>query len=65
MNNISRYITGGVVVFLSLWFIIFVGVIASSEIDVASTLFGAFFLVIGLFIIFNNKEDEIEEIKKD
>lgn len=65
MNNISRYITGGVIVFLSLGFIIFMGAVNPSGIDFVSVMFGAFFLVIGLFIVFNKKEDEIEEIKKD
>lgn len=65
MNNLSRYITGGVIISFSLWFIIFLGVIHPSKIDFVTILFGIFFLFIGLFIVFNKKEDEIEEIKKD
>ena len=59
MNTTSRTITGGVMIVLGL----------------ALTILGFFFfvpfiygipmLIIGLFIFFNKKEDDIEQIKKD
>lgn len=65
MNKISRYITGAVTIAFSVWFVVFIGLVNSSDIDYSSVLFGIFFLFIGLYIIFNKKEDRIEEIKKD
>jgi hypothetical protein len=54
MKSLSRLITGGALVVFSAWFIVYLGAL----------LTGGFFLIIGLFIIFNEEEDKIEEIKK-
>ncbi len=64
MSKLSRYITGGVAIALAFWFIIFLGIINIPGVDLFTILIGLFFLIIGIFIIFNDQEDDIEEIKK-
>jgi hypothetical protein len=64
MNKVSRTITGLVIIILSTSLIVFLGFFASQGIDYANILTGLFFLIIGFFILFNKKEDEIEKIKK-
>ena len=62
-NNLpSRTITGIVIFFLSAFFIFFVGL---KNGDYFAVLFGFSFMIIALFIFFNKKEDEIEEIKNE
>jgi hypothetical protein len=64
INKINRIITGIVISFLSIWFIIDYGFISPKN-DYVAVLTGLLFLVIGFIIIFNDKEDKIEEIKED
>ncbi len=64
MNKIIRITTGLIIVFLSFWIIISVGFFNEMKIDYIAFLMGVFFLIIGFFIIFNKKEDDIEQIKK-
>lgn len=61
MNKISRVITGGLIVLASILLIVLVGILNR---DYFSIVFGLFFLCIGLAILFNKKEDDIEQIKK-
>lgn len=64
MKSLSRLITGGFIIIFSAWFIVYLGFMNSYGIDFSAILTGGFFLIIGLFIIFNEEEDKIEEIKK-
>ncbi len=64
MNELIRIITGLVIVILSLWLIVFAGFSDEIRVDYVALLTGAFFLAIGAFIIFNKKEDDVEQIKK-
>ncbi len=64
MSRIIRVTTGLVIVFLSLWFIFSAGLFDEARTDYIALLTGAFFLLIGFFIIFNKKEDDVEQIKK-
>lgn len=64
MKSLSRLITGGVLIAFSAWFIVYLGFTSSYGLDISALLTGGFFLIIGLFIIFNEEEDKIEEIKK-
>lgn len=61
---LSRIISGIIIISSSIWFIIYMGFIDHSEIDYVAILVGLFFLILGFFILFNKKEDEIEKIKK-
>ncbi len=61
MNKISRVITGGLIVLASILLIVLVGILNG---DYFSIVFGLFFLCIGFAILFNKKEDDIEQIKK-
>jgi hypothetical protein len=63
MNTISRTITGGVIILSSVAFIVFAGFIDGPGIDYVAILTGLFFLVLGFYILFNKKEDQIEKIK--
>ena len=65
MNAINRIITGLIIIFLSILFIIFFGFLSGRGIDYANIVLGSFFLVVGFLILFNKKEDEIEKIKKE
>jgi hypothetical protein len=53
-----------VLIAFSAWFIVYLGFMNSYGLDFSAILTGGFFLIIGLFIIFNEEEDKIEEIKK-
>ncbi len=64
MSKIIRITTGLVITVLSSWFIIFVGFLNETKTDYVAILTGFFFVLIGIFIIFNKKEDDIEQIKK-
>ncbi len=63
-NIISRTISGVGVMAFSLWFVIFMGFIGGPKIDYVAIILGAVFFFVGVFLVFNKKEDEIEEIKK-
>ncbi len=58
MNKVSRTITGGIIIALSVFSIVFF------DVDPVGILMSIFFLIIGFLILFNKKEDEIEKIKK-
>jgi len=64
MNNLSRIITGIAIIILSIWFILDVG-FAEEQIIYSAIATGLLFIVLGLVIIFNEKEDQIEEIKEN
>lgn len=64
MDKILRIVTGGIITILSILLIIFLGFLNEQGIDYISLAFGAFFFCIGIVILFNKKEDEIEKIKK-
>ena len=57
MNTPSRTITGIVAIILGL--ILMLG----SYPKYVMTFYGIFFIVVGIFIFFNKKEDDIEKIK--
>lgn len=58
MNTISRIISGLLIVVLGFSFIF------KSDSDIFAIIFGFFLLGLGVFLFFNKKEDQIEEIKK-
>ena len=58
MNTLSRTITGTLVILLGLFLI----VISVSK-DLWGLIYGIPIFIIGIFIYFNKKEDEIEKIK--
>lgn len=60
MNTLSRIITGSLAVLLGLVLIMF-GIIKTVP---ALLVYGVPVLIIGIYIFFNKKEDEIEEINK-
>jgi len=62
MNNLSRVVTGIVIIVLSVLFILGVG-FAEEQIIYSAVATGLLFAILGLVIIFNKKEDQIEEIK--
>jgi type IV secretory pathway VirB2 component (pilin) len=64
MKSLSRTITGGVITAFSIWFIVYLGLVSAHGVDFSAILTGGFFLVIGIFIIFNEDEDKIEKIKE-
>jgi hypothetical protein len=64
MNKISRTITGGVIIALSISAIVSLIFYRNQRIDYVSVAISVFSLVIGILIFFNKKEDEIEKIKK-
>ena len=57
MNTLSRTITGIAAIILGLI------IILGSYPKYVMTLYGIFFIVVGIFIFFNKKEDDIEKIK--
>ncbi len=64
MSQTIRILTGIFIIILSLWFILAIGFFDQERADYGAILFGVFFLVVGAFIVFNKKEDDIEQIKK-
>lgn len=62
MNTISRVITGLTIVALSLWLLLATGFI-NGQPNYVVLITGPFFLIVGLVILFNRKEDKIEQIK--
>ena len=63
MNTISRTIAGTVLIVLG-EYIVF-NLDDKPEDFLWGLIFGIFFIVIGFFIFFNKKEDNIEEIKNN
>ncbi len=61
---LSRIITGLVIIAFSAWLIISVIFDSQENGDLPIIITGIVFLVLGFIIIFNQKEDNIEEIKK-
>lgn len=61
MNTTSRIITGSIAIILGL----FITIISLSGIDKEfwGSIYGIIILIIGIFIILNKKEDEIEKIR--
>lgn len=64
MNTMSRTIAGIASIVLGLYIII-TTILDKPEDWVWILVYGAFFVVIGFFIFFNKKEDDIEEIKNN
>jgi hypothetical protein len=64
MNALVRIITGLVVIVLSVSFILSVGFFDGPGIDYIAVIVGFFFFLVGVLILFNKREDEIEKIKK-
>ncbi len=62
MNNLSRIITGILCIVFGLIFT-FLGFNDISP-DYIVVIFGLFFVVVGVYIIFNKQEDKVEEIKE-
>lgn len=62
MNNLNRLITGITIIVLSVWFVLGVG-FTEEQIIYSVVAPGLLFMALGLVIIFNKKEDQIEEIK--
>ncbi len=60
MNTISRTITGILVTLLG----IYISIVSFSKEPWESLIFGIPMTLIGVYIIFNKKEDFIEKIKK-
>ena len=63
MISPSRLITGSLILVISLWFVIFLGIADGPGIDFGAIITGVIFLIVGLFILLNENEDEIEQIK--
>lgn len=61
MNTISRVFSGIAFVLFGI-FLIYSSTDESSGDSIVSILFGVFFVVLGAYIFFNRKEDDIEEI---
>jgi len=61
MNKVSRTITGIITITLGIY------ITYASFLDLAKDwpglIFGIVFIIIGFFILFNKKEDDIEKIK--
>ena len=64
MNTLSRTIAGVVALIFGVYMIISM-IIEKPEGWYWIVAYGVFFIVIGLFIFFNKKEDDIEEIKNN
>ncbi len=62
-NSTSRIIIGSIISILSLWVIFIFGI--RGDIDYGTIFTGLFFLILGIFIIFNKNEDRIEKIKSN
>jgi membrane-bound ClpP family serine protease len=58
MNILSRTLSGGILVVVGL-----ILIIISPFVMFVTLIYGIPLLLIGLFILFNKKEDEIEKIK--
>lgn len=61
---LSRTITGGIIIVLAIWFTVSVGFMDGLKTDYFAVFIGVLGIALGVFILFNKKEDEIEEIKK-
>jgi hypothetical protein len=56
-NEISRTVTGGIIILIGLALLI------KSFWEITAIIPALFLLILGFFIFFNKKEDKIEEIK--
>lgn len=59
-----RVLTGIVVFVASLSLVVFVGFMDGPGIDYPAIISGVFGAVLGVIIVFNDKEDNIEQIKR-
>ena len=59
MNTLSRTITGIIAIALGLI------ILRDGYPNYILSIYGLLFLMVGIFIFFNKKEDEIEKIKTD
>ena len=65
-NLVSRTIVGILLVILAVYLFLFEGVLNKQSADyIVAIILGLILLALGIFILFNKKEDEIERIKKD
>jgi len=65
MNNLlSRTIIGVFLILLGIWFFLFLGFVGGLRLDFIVIITGLFFIILGIFILLNSKEDKIEGIKK-
>ncbi len=64
MNTTMRMVTGLVIIVLSILLLFSVGFSEGQVVDYVSIVISIFFVIVGLVILFNKKEDEIEKIKK-
>ena len=60
MNTLSRTITGTIVTLLG----VYISIVNFSNEPWATYMYGIPMIIIGIYIIFNKKEDFIEKIKK-
>jgi len=63
MNLVSRTITGVIMIVLGL-FLIILSFFVTADALWATLIWGIPLFIIGLFILFNKKEDKIEKIKR-
>jgi predicted membrane protein len=56
-NEISRTVTGGIIILIG------IAVLIKSFLEITAIIPALFLLILGFFILFNKKEDKIEEIK--
>lgn len=63
--SLSRIFTGTAVLVFSVWFIISVGLGEGAKVDWVALIGGLFFAAVGVFIIFNKEEDNIEKINDE
>ena len=63
MNLISRTITGTVMIVLGL-FLIVLSFFITTEALWVTLIYGIPLFILGFFILFNKREDEIEQIKR-
>ncbi len=61
MSNLIRLVTGVLCIVFGLFFV-FLGIVSLT--DYITAFVGLFFVVVGVYIIFNKKEDEVEQIKE-
>ncbi len=60
MNTISRLVTGIVMIGIGLW--MFIAGFFTEEAPWVLWIYGGIILVLAFFVLFNKKEDEIEQI---
>ena len=65
MNIISRTITGGAMIIIGIFLVFLPLLIRGTGAAIVSWIYGIPIFVIGVFILLNKKEDEIEKIKSE